>query len=41
MVGYLRHNFLVPAPRMESFEALNAHLERSCLGRIGRQAQGP
>ena len=32
-MGYVRRNFLVPAPRMESFEALNAHLERSCLGR--------
>ena len=40
MVGYVRRNFLVPAPRMESLEALNAHLERSCLGRMGRQAQG-
>ena len=28
MVGYARHNFLVPVPRVESFEALNAHLER-------------
>ena len=28
MVGYARRNFLVPVPRVESFEALNAHLER-------------
>ena len=27
MVGYVRRNFLVPIPRAESFEALNAHLE--------------
>ena len=40
MVGYLRRNFLVPAPRMESFEALNAHLERSCLGRMDARLRG-
>ena len=28
MVGYARRNFLVPVPRVESFEALNAHLEQ-------------
>ena len=28
MVGYVRRNFLVPIPSFESFEALNAHLER-------------
>ena len=40
MVGYLRRNFLVPAPRMESFEALNAHLERSCLERMDARLRG-
>ena len=40
MVGYVRRNFLVPAPRMESFEALNAHLERSCLGRMDARLRG-
>ena len=34
MVGYIRRNFLVPVPRAESFEALNAHLEERCLGRM-------
>ena len=36
----MRRNFLVPAPRMESFEALNAHLERSCLGRMDARLRG-
>ena len=40
LVGYVRRNFLVPAPRMESFEALNAHLERSCLGRMDARLRG-
>ena len=40
MVGYVRRNFLMPAPRMESFEALNAHLERSCLGRMDARLRG-
>ena len=31
MVGYMRRNFLVPVPSFESFEALNAYLERRCL----------
>ena len=34
LVGYARRNFLVPVPSFESFEALNAHLERRCLGRM-------
>ena len=28
MVGYMRRNFLVPGPSFETFDALNAHLER-------------
>ena len=28
MVGYMRRNFLVPVPSFESFDALNAQLER-------------
>ena len=32
-VGYGRRNFMVPAPRFESFEALNAWLEEQCLRR--------
>lgn len=31
MVGYVRRNFLVSVPFFESFDALNAHLERCCL----------
>ena len=34
MVGYVRRNFLVPVPRVESFQALNAHLEKHCLERM-------
>ena len=40
MVGYLRRNFLVPVPSFQSFDALNAHLERSCLGRMGSVLRG-
>ena len=32
LVGYARRNFLVPVPSFESFDALNACLERRCLG---------
>ena len=38
LVGYVRRNFLVPVPSFESFDALNAYLERRCLN--GRPAQG-
>ena len=40
LVGYARRNFLVPVPSFESFEALNAHLERCCLGRMDAQLRG-
>ena len=40
MVGYVRRNFLVPIPSFESFEALNAHLERRCLTRMDAQLRG-
>ena len=40
MVGYLRRNFLVPVPSFESFEALNAHLERRCLARMDARLRG-
>jgi len=33
MVGYTRRNFMVPAPRYDSFDDLNAHLEAKCLDR--------
>ena len=31
VIGYVRRNFLVPVPVVESFEELNEHLLRSCL----------
>ena len=34
LAGYMRRNFLVPIPSFESFDALNAHLERRCLARM-------
>ena len=40
MVGYARRNFLVPVPRVESFEALNAHLEQRCLERMDAPLRG-
>ena len=40
MVGYVRRNFLVPVPRMDSFEALNAHLEQRCLERMDARLRG-
>lgn len=36
----MRRNFLVPVPRVESFEALNAHLEQRCLVRMDAQLRG-
>ena len=40
MVGYVRRNFLVPIPYFESFDALNAHLERRCLERMDARLRG-
>ena len=40
MVGYVRRNFLVPIPSFESFDALNAHLERRCLERMDAKLRG-
>ena len=40
IVGYVRRNFLVPAPSFESFDALNAHLERRCLERMDARLRG-
>ena len=40
LVGYVRRNFLVPIPSFESFEALNAHLERRCLERMDARLRG-
>jgi len=33
VIGYGRRNYLVPAPRFESFDALNTWLEEQCLKR--------
>ena len=33
MVGYTSRNFMVPAPRYDRFDDLNAHLEQRCLER--------
>ena len=40
LVGYMRRNFLVPAPSFESFDALNAYLEQRCLERMDAQLRG-
>lgn len=40
LVGYARRNFMVPMPRYESFEALNAWLEEQCLKRQGDRLRG-
>ena len=40
MVGYARRNFLVPIPAVESFQALNAHLEGRCLERMDAVLRG-
>ena len=40
MVVYMRRNFLAPAPSFESFETLNAHLERRCLARMDARLRG-
>jgi hypothetical protein len=40
MVGYVRRNFMVPAPRYDSFDDLNAHLEVKCLTRQNDTLRG-
>ncbi|WP_417259404.1 hypothetical protein [Celeribacter sp.] len=40
MVGYTRRNFMVPAPRYERFDGLNAHLEQGFLARQGDKLRG-
>ena len=34
LVGFIRRNYLVPVPHVESFEALNARLEEHCRRRL-------
>ena len=40
MVGYVRRNFLAPAPSFQSFNALNAHLEERRLRRMDARLRG-
>ena len=40
LVGYARRNFLAPIPSFESFDALNACLERRCLERMDATLRG-
>ena len=40
LVGYVRRNFLAPAPSYPSFDALNSYLEERCLERLGRRLRG-
>ena len=40
MVGYIRRNFLAPARSFESFDSLNAYLERRCLERMDARLRG-
>ena len=37
---YVQRNFSVPVPSFESFDALNAHLERRCLGWMDAKLRG-
>ncbi len=37
LVGFARRNFMVPIPRFDSFDGLNAWLEERCLKRQGDQ----
>ncbi len=39
-VGYARRNFLVPLPRVSSFDELNEHLRQQCLKDDQRQVEG-
>jgi transposase len=40
MVRYTRRNFMVPAPRYDSFDDLNTHLEQKCLERQSDTLRG-
>jgi transposase len=40
LVGYARRNFMVPIPRFNSWEELNAHLEQQCRKRRERKLRG-
>ncbi len=40
LVGYTRRNFLVPVPRVDDFESLNAQLEQKCRKDLDRRLRG-
>jgi hypothetical protein len=40
LVGYARRNFMVPIPRVNSWQELNAHLEQQCRKRRERRLRG-
>ena len=40
LVGFARRNFMVPVPRVETLEELNAHLEERCRSDLSRQLRG-
>ena len=40
LVGYCRRNFLVPMPRFQTFDGLNAHLEACCRKRWAERLRG-
>jgi len=40
LVGYARRNFMVPIPRVSSWEELNAHLKQQCRKRRERRLRG-
>jgi len=40
LVGYARRNFMVPVPRFNSWDELNAHLEAQCRARRERRLRG-
>jgi hypothetical protein len=40
LVGYARRNFMVPIPRVSSWDDLNAHLEADCRKRRERRLRG-
>jgi transposase len=40
LVGYARRNFMVPIPRVKSWDELNAHLDADCRKRRKRRLRG-
>jgi transposase len=40
LIGFARRNFLVPVPRTDSLEALNAELEQQCRADLQRKLRG-